>query len=81
MSRYFWNILIWVDQGVNVLLAPLLNLIFRIDGFGDPDETLSSVFGKYSGQCVMCYRICKILHWIDKGHCEKSIEIDEGKGL
>lgn len=79
MKRYFWNVLIWIDQGVNVLFAPLLNVVFRIDGFGYPDETLSSVFGKYSGQCVWCYRVCKLLHWIDKDHCEKSIENDEGK--
>ena len=78
MSRYFWNILIWIDQGVNVLLAPLLNIIFKPAKFGDPDETLSSVFGKYSGQCVWCHRICKALHWIDKDHCKKSIENDEG---
>ena len=83
MKRYFWNVLIWFDQGVNTLAGPWLNYFVKGDGakFGDPDETLSSVFGKnMKGKtCPVCTWICKyILHPIDRGHCEKSIEADEG---
>ncbi len=79
MLAWLWNVLIWIDQGVNVLLGPILNLLlsprFR---FGDPDETLSSVFGKNRKECKACYWICRALHLLDKNHCEKSIELDEG---
>jgi len=77
--NWFWNILISIDQFFNVLLAPLLNLILRPSArFGDPDETLSSVFGKNGEECKACYFICKLLHLIDPQHCERSIESDRG---
>ncbi len=77
--RWFWNILISIDQFFNVLLSPLLNLILRPSArFGDPDETLSSVFGKNGEECRACHFICKLLHLIDPQHCERSIESDRG---
>ena len=78
---YIWNILVSIDQLINVVLGPLLNVLLRpVDKFGDPDETLSSVFGKnvQRGTCKGCYIICRILHLIDPDHCNKSIEKDEG---
>ena len=67
--RYFWNILIAIDQLANTLLA------------GDPDETISSRAGKLVNRrdCTFCYWLCRALHILDKDHCEKSIEPDEGK--
>lgn len=68
MKRYFWNMLIAIDQ--------LLNTLFG----GDPDETISSRAGKYAANnrgwfpCVLC----KLLDIIDPNHCMKSIEKDEG---
>lgn len=81
MGRYFWNILIWIDQGVNVILAPLLNILFAVadnSKFGDPDETLSSVLGKNAPSCKACKFMCKFLAMLDEKHCKKSIEMDEG---
>lgn len=81
MKRYFWNLLIAVDQGCNVLFGPALNALLRPKArFGDPDESLSSVFGKgvRNGDCKLCRRICRLLNRIDPGHCDNSIEIDEG---
>jgi hypothetical protein len=70
ISKYFWNILIAIDQFANTVLA------------GDPDETMSSRFGKWKTadgwRREVAYVVCRCLHWIDKGHCEKSIEADEG---
>lgn len=71
MFKYFWNILIAIDQLANALL------------FGDPDETISSRMGKWSNmngwrKRVAC-PICWVLHLIDPHHCAKSIESDEGK--
>lgn len=80
MRYYFWNLLISIDQFANVSLSPLLNMLLSEESykFGNPDETLSSVFGKNvrSGKCKGCYCICRVLHLIDKNHCKKSIEED-----
>lgn len=81
MPKYIWNILIWLDQGLNVLFSPILNLLLdvKLDArFGDPDETLSSVFGKNVDNCRGCLIMCKILAKFDERHCKKSIEKDEG---
>ena len=70
--RYFWNILISVDQFFNTVLG------------GDPDETMSSRFGKWlklphtKVRWKIAYVICRVLHVLDSGHCDKSIEEDEG---
>lgn len=67
VKRYIWNILISIDQFLNTVLG------------GEPDETISSRMGKRArkgdklGKCI-----CKFLNLFDKGHCEKSIEEDEG---
>jgi len=66
--KYFLNLLISLDQLANTLLG------------GDPDETMSSRMGKRiaSGNCLGCYYVCRALHWVDKDHCHRSIEADEG---
>lgn len=70
MKRYFWNILIAIDQMVNTLLL------------GDPDETISSRMGKRARKGDrLGISICRFLNLLDKGHCEKSIEKDEGHPL
>lgn len=68
MIKYFWNILIAIDQFLNTLLA------------GDPDETISSRMGKYAKRksgWIPC-QLCKLLNLFDKEHCIRSIEKDEG---
>ena len=78
--KYIWNLLVSLDQFVNVLLSPLLNVALNpVVKFGNPDETLSSVFGKNieQGACRGCMIICKLLHGIDPNHCQKHIERDE----
>lgn len=72
VSKYFWNILIALDQLCNTILG------------GDPDETMSSRMGKNirEGKCKLCKVTCYFLNKIDPNHCEKSIEVDEGaKGV
>jgi hypothetical protein len=67
MKRYIWNMLISIDQLFNTVLA------------GDPDETISSRMGKRARKGDKLGKvICRILNIFDKGHCEKSIEEDEG---
>jgi hypothetical protein len=72
--KYLWNQAISVDQ--------LFNTIFG----GDPDEVYSSRLGKLQtahGGRIPWYRpIPKFIAWgldnIQKDHCKKSIEADEG---
>ena len=71
MRQYVWNIIIWIDQGVNVVFMR-----------GDPDETVSSRAAKAQRKghrwgCVLC----RFMDLFDKDHCEKNIEPDEGERL
>lgn len=68
MKRYFWNILLSLDQFANALAA------------GDPDETISSRAGKAmrEGKAWGCI-LCRALNWFERDHCIKSIEPDEGQ--
>ena len=83
MTAYFLSLFVALDQFANVLLAPALNATLRPTAarFGHPDETLSSVFGKNveAGSCRGCRLICRLLHRLDPGHCDRSIERDEGR--
>lgn len=69
MKQYLLNILIWVDQGFNVVIMR-----------GDPDETVSSRAAKaqLKGKRWGCV-LCNFLNKLDKNHCEKSIERDRGE--
>jgi hypothetical protein len=71
IKRYFWNLLISIDQGFNTILG------------GDPDETISSRMGKHLAKrdCPFCNLLCTLLNLIQKDHCIKSIEKDEGEKL
>ncbi len=72
LKKYFWNLLIAIDQLLNTILL------------GDPDETISSRLGKFLDLPKDKWRykvanfICKILRKFDENHCRKSIEKDEG---
>jgi hypothetical protein len=65
LRKYLINILIAIDQLANTILG------------GDPDETISSRLAKNTGQLGKCG--CRILGMVDKNHCAKSVEADEGK--
>jgi hypothetical protein len=68
LKRYFWNILISLDQFANTVLA------------GSPDETISSRAGKAmrEGKVWGCL-LCRFLSLFENDHCAKSIEVDEGE--
>lgn len=68
LKRYFWNVLLGLDQFLSVLTG------------GDPDETVSSRVGKAAAAGS---RIGRVLEWcldavFGAGHCRSSIEEDEG---
>lgn len=73
IGRYIINILIAIDQFFNALFL------------GDPDETLSSRFGKWmttapkkSARWYIAVTVCMVLNKLDKDHCIDHIEDDEG---
>lgn len=67
LCKYIWNVLIAIDQLANTILG------------GDPDETISSRAGKRQEEQTWAKCLCWLLDKIDKKHCQKSIEIDEGE--
>lgn len=68
MKKWIWNLLVSLDQLGNTLTG------------GDPDETISSRSAKAKRRGYRWGRVlCLALNWFDPGHCEKSIEDDEGK--
>jgi len=72
LKKYFWNLLIAVDQMANTILL------------GDPDETISSRLGKWLDLPKSKWRykvaaiVCSLLRRIDAHHCKRAIEKDEG---
>lgn len=75
ICKYVRNILIAIDQLINTILG------------GDPDETISSRMGKWgvlykddhnNWRHKIANGLCWFLNLIDKDHCNKSIEKDEG---
>lgn len=68
MGQKITRILVAFDQLANAMMN------------GYPDETISSRAAKAArrGEPWACV-LCKFLDLFQKGHCEKVIELDEGK--
>ena len=62
-----WRLAVSYDQLANTAFG------------GDEDETISSRAGKasVSGRRWGCV-LCRLLDWLDPGHCARNIEPDEG---
>lgn len=74
VGRWGYNFWISVDQFVNTITL------------GDPDETISSRLGKWSTypdsgvfRKTVGITACFFLDLVDKDHCEKNIDPEEGK--
>jgi hypothetical protein len=77
-KKYFWDILLSVDQMGNVVCGKLFDLtLVKGHYFGDEDETISSAIGraKLEGNLTI---LGKSLDWflnlLDPNHSIKSIE-------
>jgi hypothetical protein len=64
--RYFWNLLIGIDQLGNALIG------------GDPDETITSRAAKLQHKRGWRW-LGWVLEKIDHNHLAKGIELDEGE--
>lgn len=64
-----WRVLVAMDQALNAATG------------GSEDETISSRAGKCARRTGRrpCVVLCKILHLFDRNHCERVIEVDEGR--
>jgi len=69
------------DKFCNTLFAgPFNYLMWKLYGkdykaFGWAEEYISSVLGKQQSQgCILCTKICKILNFFQKDHCNKAIQ-------
>lgn len=69
LKRYFWNVLLGLDQFLSVLTG------------GDPDETVSSRVGKAAAAgSLFGLALERCLDAVfGAGHCRSSIEADEGE--
>lgn len=63
IKKYFWNVLLGLDQFANSMLG------------GSPNETISSRADKAmrEGKRWGCI-LCRLLSLIQKDHCQKSVE-------
>lgn len=69
---------VWFVTGKN---AQAFNWLISLDqlgntlAFGNPDETISSRAGRCArkGGNRPCYWLCRMLHCVDKNHCERNI--------
>ncbi len=68
VQQYLRNVLVWLDQGVNVVMLG-----------GDEDETISSVIGKFYRHHRLLAWLRALLNAVDSDHTEKTREDDEGK--
>lgn len=61
---YLWRVAVSLNQTVNALTL------------GDPDETLSSRWGRTKGKSWWSRQFCKVLDRFDECHCTRAVEFD-----
>jgi hypothetical protein len=66
IRKWVRSVLVGIDQLVNAFLL------------GDEDETISSRMAKKRDTNLFCRQMCRVLDFVDKNHCDKNIEPDEG---
>lgn len=65
--------LYWYLVDVLYALDLLINAIFG----GERHQTISARWGKIGKKVRLWYWACRMLHWFDRGHCEKSAAAHE----
>lgn len=84
MKQFLLDIVIWLDEGVNVILIGILGLFVKIPvpSEGNPHYTVSQVLGflRQRGERIGCIG-CHILTWVQNhifritgDHCAQALE-------
>lgn len=82
LNGYFREQAVAIDRFGNSQYRSLFNALFVADGgyqHGNINETISSVLGKNEYFCTLTKKgkiLVKVLNFIDKDHCAKSIDWD-----
>lgn len=87
MPRYVLGLLLWIDEGVNVILFPLIGWVFKvkIPALGNSHYTMSDVFAEARERgskwgCIMC-KFCNWLFRV-KDHCKQAMQgMPEDEGM
>jgi len=79
INDYFYETAVDIDRFANRNFRTLLNATLQKNGykFGDERETVSSALGKNKRDGTLTKTgviVCKILDYLDKNHCLKSIK-------
>lgn len=62
------SVIYWYSADVLYALDLLINAICG----GERHETISARWGKIGKKVRLWYLACRMLHWFDREHCEKS---------
>ncbi len=87
MMKYLYNILLWIDEGGNVFVVPILRWMLRLPDNGAEGAahyTISQFCAEQREQgtkfgCVSCYLLTKMFKpffWNDKNydHCTSAMK-------
>ena len=79
IALVFYTGVVWAITGRNQTVMTWLISLDQLGNtlaFGNPDETISSRAGRCArkGGNTPCYWLCRLLHCVDKNHCESNIE-------
>lgn len=90
VPAFAWAVAVWavtrhkrLRKHTPAAVQPLIGwdqLLSAMTG-GDPDETVSSRLGKSRARCLLCAGLCRVLDWLDPGHCDNAIEHDRGQRM
>lgn len=87
MKKYFISVLLWLDEGLNIILFPFIAWVFKvkIPAIGNPHYTMSDVFAeaRERGSKIGCV-MCKFCNWLFrvKDHCKDAMTgMPEDEGM
>jgi len=87
IPRYILGVLLWLDEGANVLILPLFRWLFKlqIPAMGNAHYTVSDVFAEARERDMWWGKVgCKLCNWIFriKDHCKEAMQgMPEDEGM
>ena len=91
MKDYLYNILLWLDEGINVLVTPLLRGVLQLPpAGGEAHFTVSQTLAELRERgskvgCIGCWMLTKVWGlWIktpNYDHCHNALYQEDGTKL